>query len=314
MARKVGPPETTGESARPSRARLWWGCGALGLVVAVALGVTLYWWLNPNPLATPCSFNLSVPIVNGTVYPNGSLVERGDVYPKGYYFTVNGTTRGCLCALKPCIRKCCSEDEFILFSANVAAHCEKNPKPSAFNNFTLPVYKNVTEFANISQKHFRILYGDVCEYGKFLLMPSMNPDDRSYLMYDGRILLTGNYLDASEYCLESVDGFDGIQTLVCFPPSEDSQSRAAFTFYPLGMIMSIPFLLGTFLVYAVISELRNLHGKSLMCHVFSLLSAYVVLTVVQLGRDAVPPSWCFGLGELYPYLVIFTVYANVHYR
>lgn len=294
MARKVGPPEPV---AGRGRARLWCGCASLGLGVAVGLGTALYWWLCRATLSTPCSFNLSVPITNGTIFPNGSLKDRGDIYPPGYFFTVNGTTRGCLCALKPCIRKCCSEDEFIVSEPNVTSHCEKNPRPSAFDNFTLPVYKNSTVFANVSQKHFRILYGDVCDYGKFLLMPLMNPDDRSYLLTDGRVLLSGSFLDASEYCLESIDGLDGIQTLVCFPPTEDSETRAVFTFYPVGMLLSIPFLFGTFVVYAVISDLRNLHGKSLMCHVFSLLSAYVVLTVVQLGRDAVSASWCFGLGK-----------------
>lgn len=48
------------------------------------------------------------------------------------------------------------------------------------------------------------------------------------------------------------------------------------------MIFSLPFLLITFCVYGFIPELRNLHGKSLMCYVFALFILYISLSVVNL--------------------------------
>lgn len=48
------------------------------------------------------------------------------------------------------------------------------------------------------------------------------------------------------------------------------------------MIFSLPFLVITFCVYGFIPELRNLHGKSLMCYVFGLTVLYISLSVVQL--------------------------------
>uniref|UniRef100_A0A182LY68 G-protein coupled receptors family 2 profile 2 domain-containing protein n=2 Tax=Anopheles culicifacies TaxID=139723 RepID=A0A182LY68_9DIPT len=48
------------------------------------------------------------------------------------------------------------------------------------------------------------------------------------------------------------------------------------------MLLSVPFLLLTLLVYACIPELRNMHGKSLMCYVLGLSVGYTVLSMVQL--------------------------------
>lgn len=50
------------------------------------------------------------------------------------------------------------------------------------------------------------------------------------------------------------------------------------------MMISVPFLIITFLVYGFIPELRNLHGKSLMCYVVGLTLLFTSLSVVPLGR------------------------------
>lgn len=56
------------------------------------------------------------------------------------------------------------------------------------------------------------------------------------------------------------------------------------------MIFSLPFLLITFCVYGFIPELRNLHGKSLMCYVFGLSVLYISLSVVQLEETFMPET------------------------
>lgn len=49
-----------------------------------------------------------------------------------------------------------------------------------------------------------------------------------------------------------------------------------------GMLISIPFLLITLLVYAFIRELRaTIHGKSLICYVFGLTVGYTLMAVFQ---------------------------------
>lgn len=49
----------------------------------------------------------------------------------------------------------------------------------------------------------------------------------------------------------------------------------------LGMLFSVIFLLITFLVYAIIPELRNLNGKFLMSYVVSLAFSFVLLSIIN---------------------------------
>lgn len=48
------------------------------------------------------------------------------------------------------------------------------------------------------------------------------------------------------------------------------------------MLLSVPCLIITFLVYSVIPELRNLHGKNLINYVVCLTVAYTTMAVIQL--------------------------------
>lgn len=73
-----------------------------------------------------------------------------------------------------------------------------------------------------------------------------------------------------------------VVVLNCF---HQADPEIRFSVFPIGMIISIPFLLATFIVYALIPELRNVHGKSLMCYVFALTLAYAMLAFIQLSTS-----------------------------
>jgi len=51
------------------------------------------------------------------------------------------------------------------------------------------------------------------------------------------------------------------------------------------------------LAYCLIAELRDLHGKTLVCHVLCLTVAYVFLAAVQLGGETLNEQLCIGVGE-----------------
>jgi hypothetical protein len=51
------------------------------------------------------------------------------------------------------------------------------------------------------------------------------------------------------------------------------------------------------LVYCLIPELRDLHGKSLTCHVMCLAVAYIFLAAVQLGGETLNQQMCVAVGE-----------------
>lgn len=76
------------------------------------------------------------------------------------------------------------------------------------------------------------------------------------------------------------------------------------------MILSIPFLVATLLVYALIKELRaTLNGKSLMCYVLGLIVAYTFLATVQLnGATQIAPIPCKMFGFTIYFALMFSFF------
>nr|CAD7578977.1 unnamed protein product [Timema californicum] len=290
---------------------------------------------------TPCDELFSVPVPNGQVLADNSLLDTdGTIYPpvdvrpgfkRGHnsgpkattncydkihisllaldislmdlYWdsSPNGTAdwRGCICLLRPCVRKCCQENAF-----RDSESCVLGDHPSLYP-FSPDVYNKDTERVNVSEDHFIVMYGDPCgDKGKYLLEPEEYPDDHYFLLEDGALFLPNldnNTLDSSQFCIELINSTGRIMPLVCFPEADavlaSNEEEAVTLMYPVGMLLSEPFLLVTVLVYALIPELRNLHGKSLMCHVSSLLTAYLFLSVMQLNVSGIGDISCMVSGE-----------------
>lgn len=88
-----------------------------------------------------------------------------------------------------------------------------------------------------------------------------------------------------------------MNALVCFPPQvEPPRSEVvAMSVFPFFLFISSIFLIATFVVYALLPEIRNVHGVTIMCHVASLAVMYVGLASIQLFK--LPDGACVGLGE-----------------
>lgn len=70
------------------------------------------------------------------------------------------------------------------------------------------------------------------------------------------------------------------------------------------MIISIPFLVATLIVYALIPDLRNIPGKSLMCYVLMLMVSYLALILIKRSVFDGSPDWCTGIGYAYYFSVM----------
>lgn len=76
-------------------------------------------------------------------------------------------------------------------------------------------------------------------------------------------------------------------------------------FYVSGMIISMPFLLMTFLVYVILSD-TAIHKRALMFYVLTLLLAYICLVSVQICgslNKAIGDFACPMLGKLFLYIL-----------
>lgn len=210
------------------------------------------------------------------------------------------------CKQNPCVQKCCPDGYGMIES--------KSCTPSDFD-FNPQFYNIVStnggfELVEAIVPSFAILSNLECD--KFILRPESTEGDFSYLEVDGRLYVPKHsdpHLTADKYCLEKVifpeDEMDGIYTFLCFPEDymvEDTSLQ--FTLCSLGLIISSVFLLATFLVYACLPSLQNLHGKTLMCHVVSLFAAYVCLSVAQLSGEDLDLFICAAVGELYLKLTV----------
>jgi hypothetical protein len=203
------------------------------------------------------------------------------------------------CTQSPCVQKCCPDGYGMIES--------KSCKRSDFD-FNPQFYNIVStnggfELVEAAVPSFAILSNLECD--KFILRPESTEGDFSYLEVDGRLYVPKHadlHLTTDKYCLEKVifseDEMEGIYTFLCFPEDEMVEDDSLqFTLCSLGLITSSVFLFATFLVYACLPSLQNLHGKTLMCHVASLFAAYVCLSIAQLGGENLDLFLCAAVGE-----------------
>jgi hypothetical protein len=247
-----------------------------------------------------CGRLLSVVITKWKLLANGSLLSLDDDIPVLYppelfwedlYDNVT-EVRGCICKLKNCVRKCCPEGQTLLEDGTCAD-----------SNSTLlhPFSPHFTDENNetVTNVDVYTLYGNPCQSDVFRLD---DESDEFTLSPTGVLNVPeeGNFT-AAEYCMEAFENPEKILPLLCFTEEEEfvEEEQGTGTMYAVGMIISVPFLFATFLVYAMIQELRNLHGKSLMCHVSSLLTAYFFLAIVQLGSTSISNAFCVLCGKYF---------------
>ncbi|XP_017794200.1 PREDICTED: G-protein coupled receptor Mth2-like [Habropoda laboriosa] len=125
-----------------------------------------------------------------------------------------------------------------------------------------------------------------CEGGqRYQLSPDRYPDDAFMLLDNGTIYKQNEktILQEREYCFGVVDT-DAYNVILCFDFEDDQADTEKITVvFPVGLIVSVPFLFVTFLVYTLLPELKNMHGRTLRGYIGSLLVAYVVLAVVQIS-------------------------------
>lgn len=80
------------------------------------------------------------------------------------------------------------------------------------------------------------------------------------------------------------------------------------------MLISVPFLMATFCVYLCIPDLRNLHGKCLMCYLFGLTCLFLSFPLIQLNHDSIQQTrWlCEATGyAAYVSILVCFFFLNV---
>ncbi|XP_054280563.1 G-protein coupled receptor Mth2-like isoform X1 [Macrosteles quadrilineatus] len=158
-----------------------------------------------------------------------------------------------------------------------------------------------------SMEPLNVIVGDPCQYGKFRLEPEEDSNDEFHILCNGSLLVpfqSDQLYGLNHYCLEAFPspphpstGGNGAVTLplLCFPPPPPPPTvfeKIAMAVYPVGLLISVPFLILTTVIFAGLPELRDTQGKSLACHCGSLTVAFLALAIVKLAGDCLPQKAC----------------------
>ncbi|CAH0715419.1 unnamed protein product, partial [Brenthis ino] len=255
---------------------------------------------------SPCTKEHSLNITNGVQYENGSIIFDDIEYISSSWFQeeVDGvlTTFGCPCIGRVCLWKCC--DLGMMYLNRTCTEVDN----SEVNPFRPPVYKGREMSTLTANQHFFYMYRLSCE--KYLV-DSNTPGEDIYIQENGTLFeVAMNNLQwhaPAKYCVDMMFDHSAptsrLVAGVCYP--DDSTSRDSpglYIAYGVGLMLSVPFLLATFLVYAFIPELRNLHGMCLMAYCAGLIVAYPFLAYLKFhtGKVGIAMTGC--------YVVAFIIY------
>ncbi|XP_076649673.1 putative G-protein coupled receptor Mth-like 3 isoform X2 [Halictus rubicundus] len=229
---------------------------------------------------------------------NGSLLDEDDelAYPADSYRVLGNEIIGCVCNLRACLKKCCGRDKML--GAGDRPNCTSLPDDWPRRDLVLRRAHLVSEIREIGEGGidagdlFRIVEdGMDCPENtkRFVLEPDLYEDDTFVLERNGTLRTGSSSFPAWSYCLDWKESFEKIAVVVCV--SEETELKKS---YNISIMVSIPFFLATFLVYAIIPELRSLYGKTLMCYVACLVVAYTFLVLPNLFANF-PVGICAAL-------------------
>ncbi|XP_070162887.1 G-protein coupled receptor Mth2 isoform X2 [Polyergus mexicanus] len=217
---------------------------------------------------------------------------------------------------KPRVSLCCHVNTFL-----TGDNCVKEAT-NGTEVVQLPaIYETNLELTNIttSDEYFNFVVWNPCAgRNRYPLNPYVYMDEKWYLMSNGSILrplaeeLEERILDYHQYCLARVKGYEYQEYLVFFCEEtyaiEDDDSGGIV--YSFGMLVSVPFLAATYIIYWLLPDLKNLHGLTLRGYVGCLAMAYSIVGMLQLTpQEQILTDICITL-ELRQNSTSDTFYTN----
>uniref|UniRef100_A0A2M4CFX2 Putative g-protein coupled receptor mth2 n=1 Tax=Anopheles darlingi TaxID=43151 RepID=A0A2M4CFX2_ANODA len=271
---------------RPPAWLWWWWCW---------LGCVLWLWGGPSRVnaggsAEPCTGLEAIDLSNGTVITgDGAIEHEGIRYgPSQYFHDESGVRRGCVCRVRQCIYVCCTTaiDQCLVSELQVNISDPTGAGPHQMEDL-------------MADDRYYLLYSLPPCHGGTVLSISGN----EFLLHSGGQLAYGTSLFGyHHFCLLAPDENGQVDAGFC----ELIDINEAHRWYSVGILVSIPFLLVTFIVYALLPEMQNVPGKSLMCYVAALTTTYILLALMRWGVYDLLSATCYTTG----YIVYFTLLAG----
>ncbi|XP_032664888.1 G-protein coupled receptor Mth2-like isoform X1 [Odontomachus brunneus] len=157
-------------------------------------------------------------------------------------------------------------------------------------------FPEVHEISKKVDEVFPLFVSDPCIDGRYALDASLYPTDEYIILTNGSVYQTqmNKFIDPATYCF-AVMNKSKYELTMCFDATSTTVDGVDFSGIPIGLLVSLPFLLLTFVVYTILPELWNMHGYTLRGYVGSLFVAYISLVPFQLiSPDGLSDAVCSG--------------------
>lgn len=222
---------------------------------------------------------------------------------------------------KPRIPLCCYNNTYFVIGK---FDCEESATNATIQEKRVPkIYDEidlVSKNINMSNEHFVfVVQRPPCVENQFLLLPNIFEENKWYLLSNGSMLrplsdLTYYLLNYHQYCLTRLMSEDKdkvypnyfvhyCKQYIITSDEEDVQSRLIYSF---GMLISLPFLIATYIVYWLLPELRNVHGQTLLKYVGCLITTYSTF-----GAIGIEHTNLIQIQEIYPFCMIIGIICTI---
>lgn len=147
---------------------------------------------------TPCAIELSIDITDSVYNETERTYEKDNVvYDSANYFIEDGVTRGCICNLRNCVRKCCGYDEVLdgrskncTYDANLPDFLMKLPVEIS----TKPSYYVIHKMLQCGKQQRAVAH------------PENNTRDSFSVKVNGDIVHKNLVFKQESYCLDYISG------------------------------------------------------------------------------------------------------------
>lgn len=284
-----------------------------------------------------CAFEDTVNLTGSQILPTGFYnYDRLAVPPHltGFYEhielfggkreVVAKHLRGCVCQLKRCVKFCCHpRADMYRSTETLRVECDDQLNEeltySPFLNITLNNGKRIPMHV---MDEFVVQQGLPCDLG-YMLMPHLWKEHQWELFENGSLLRFGDQLLISrrDYCLTA---YPVGNRFVLNPMNCDAGQKksANIMFNTIIMLISLPFLYATILIFWLIPELRNLHTKCLISYLFSLAIGNTMIIAINLRKSDYDKAICAAMGFITYYflsavffwlnVICFDMYQSFH--
>lgn len=206
-----------------------------------------------------------------------------------------------VCEDEKCFAKCCPEGQIF----NRDELCENSNLKINFSQIG-GIYRNkdcdlnnLTGCKQVDPHNYDNYYNIIVQGKPYCSADCIQLDTNEFKLLDsGSIFLIyeGSLRNITTNCIELHDNSTAVFpiSLLCL---EERIAPLPVSQHPshnhYGMLASVAFLMATFLVYAILPDLRNLHGCSLMNHCAALGTAYFFDTILQMDVNTkIPEKVC----------------------